>query len=204
MITFSDDMVVEDFEDLVTINKADQPTANIIFIDFETQTSVHNMSTIGPSVFSKSVDINHPIKYNDMKTDFLNVVRGITLTKQEIRERKLNRILNEKVEKIEKEYTDRQLTAKILCGGNKIAAEGRIGPATHLIISEENYVKYKSAFTDYLNQHFKIIHADISDIILYRKSTMDQPGLALIHTDVYYKFILKGFYPEKQFYKIKL
>lgn len=44
----------------------------------------------------------------------------------------------------------------------------------------------------------------VDDLILYRKNSSDQPGLILAHTENEYEFVEIGFYPNKQFFKIKL
>jgi len=203
-------MKIEDYEELVSIKKADQPVVQLLFVDFKLgtvspTTSSSYPSVIGPDVFTKNISISKPIDEKQMKKDYLDQIKFMSLTNQELREEKLNRILNIKKEKIEDYYEDgRKLLNRILYGSNMIAAEGRIGTATHLVVSQRNYDKYPQTFKMLANHNIKIVIEDISNITLYRKTGVDQPGLILVYTDNYYKFEKIGFFPEKQFHKIIL
>lgn len=106
----------------------------------------------------------------------------------------------------------RKAYAKILSGCNYIAANGRIGSGNTILISEENYNKYKLSVFDFENvenvpdkmTREVIFDESINDIILYRKNDIDQPGLVLLYSDDKYDVIDIGIYPEKQFIKIEL
>jgi hypothetical protein len=96
--------------------------------------------------------------------------------------------------------------AKILVASVYINIEGKIGPATNMIISKENYEKF--SISDFCGR-FEILFEDVNDIYLYRKNTTEQPGLVLFYytdeNDIdYYNIESIGFYPEKQFIKINI
>ena len=85
---------------------------------------------------------------------------------------------------------------------NFIAVDGKIGQATNMLISEDNYTKYG---IDKFDLKLEVMFDDsVEDCILYRKNTKDQPGLILLYNENKYEFMPIGFFPEKQFSKIKL
>jgi hypothetical protein len=104
------------------------------------------------------------------------------------------------------ETKTRKCMSKINNASLYIATNGRIGEATNMIISKENYDKFN--ISDYSGK-FEILFEDVDDIYLYRKNNSVQPGLVLFYyTDEnnidYYEIESIGFYPERQFIKIKI
>ena len=100
----------------------------------------------------------------------------------------------------------RKCMSKINNASLYIATNGRIGEATNMIISKENYKRFN--ISDYSGK-FEILFEDVDDIYLYRKNNVEQPGLVLFYyTDKnnidYYEIESIGFYPERQFLKIKI
>ena len=94
--------------------------------------------------------------------------------------------------------------AKIVNASNYIASSGRIGFASHMLISKENFEKNKISDIENI-QNLKIIFDDsIKDIYLYRQNPIDQPGLILIYNDKKYSFEKIGDRPESQFIKVTL
>lgn len=86
-----------------------------------------------------------------------------------------------------------------------IAASGRIGLATHLIISQNTYKEYESTILNFKNKYNMVLVFDNSirkDIYLYRKNTEEQPGILLLKHEDNYKLETIGLQPEKQFIKI--
>lgn len=86
-----------------------------------------------------------------------------------------------------------------------IATQGRIGEATNMIISKENYDKYHISE---ISDKYEILFEDVDDIYIYRKNSFEQPGLCLCYyvddNTTYYEVVSIGFCPEKQFIKIKV
>jgi hypothetical protein len=81
----------------------------------------------------------------------------------------------------------------IICNASYyIATNGKIGEATNMIISKENYEKYSIS---HFSGKFEILFEDINDIFLYRKNQIEEP---------FYNVESIGFYTERQIMKIKL
>lgn len=98
---------------------------------------------------------------------------------------------------------------KILSACNRIAQCGRIGPGTNILISEKNYNKYNiNRLIELMNQPLIVLFDDklIDNMIVYRKNTIDQPGLFLLYNknNNMYNILEIGFYPDKQFVNIQL
>lgn len=88
-----------------------------------------------------------------------------------------------------------------------IASNGRIGPASHIIISKENYDKFNLSEND-IKLEVLYVDNDVKDIYLYRKNTIEQPGLIMLYynenDEVYFNIESIGLYPERQFIKITI
>lgn len=103
------------------------------------------------------------------------------------------------------EFPNKPITKQLLfIASSYIAANGRIGRATNMLISEDNYKKYQ---VDKLNDDLKLevmFDDSVKDCIIYRVNGSDQPGIVLIHTKDKYEFIEVGLFPQNQFLKIRL
>lgn len=208
----------------ITKRESDTPTLSIMYVDFrydepqeETNVDLDNPLTrenetyeqlIGPEVFSKNVELGDDfISDDEVKEKFIEKVI-------ELSERNFN---GNQVELYEKfKFTPsategnntsgsgterRKLIAKINMGSSAIAVNGRIGPAQYMIISEDNFHRY--GLSDIVG-YIKPIFYETHDIILFRKNSFDQPGLVYITNDDKYSLVDIGFYPQKQFLKIKI
>lgn len=88
--------------------------------------------------------------------------------------------------------SDRILMANILQKSNYISYKGRLGPATHMIISPKILYKYLN-IKQYLNNLNIIIEPHVKgDIIIYRKNYINQVGLTLLYMDDMYEIVENG------------
>jgi hypothetical protein len=177
----------KNLEKWITLKKCDNKNFNICFIDF-------NIST----------------KDNSMLYNFTKVTELEKTKKSDIKQLMLDKIFelcdhnNDEILKLFSYKLERKISSTIKNASLYIAANGRIGEATNMIISKENYDKYNiSEF----KEKYEILFEDINDIILYRKNTFEEPGLVLFYyTDEnnidYYDIESIGFYPERQYIKI--
>ena len=106
-----------------------------------------------------------------------------------------------------------------------IATQGRIGSATNILISEYNYKKYDLNDLCQARNLDVLFDDSVTDIYIYRKNKVENPGLFLLCSDnqklrlakLYrilnknvddkpfkYEFVTTGYHPEKQFVKIEL
>jgi len=216
---WDDEEFEETNENLEFICKREIPTpvCSIMYVDFrydepqeETIVDLDNPLTrenetmgqvIVPEVFSKNVELSEDfISEDDVKEKAIEKII-------ELSERNFNGNNAELYEKFKFKFSDfpentsRKLMSKIFTGSSAIAVNGRIGPAQYMIISEEIYNEH--GLSD-ISGTITPIFYDTKDIYLFRKNTMDQPGLVYITNNDKYSLVDIGFYPEKQFLKIKL
>lgn len=176
----------------ITLKKCDNKNIDICFVDIK-------------SGINEGVSIDNFTKVKELKKTKLSDIKKVMLDKiYELSNKQDGNIL----EKFSFGFLSKKehLHAKIKNASYYIAANGRIGEATNMIISKENYDKFDiSDFSD----KFEILFEDVDDIYLYRKNSVEQPGLVLFYyTDKnnidYYEIESIGFYPERQFIKIGL
>lgn len=172
-------------------------------------------NVVSVDVYSKNFIIEKDLNLEEMRKDFLKNVIQLSNKNKEI----LNNF------SFNKKDDSKKLLDIINMVSNYIYFNGRIGQATNILVSEENYHKYNLktidedikdpyVFTEAdpfgeenwgeLVKKYTITIEDIEDIIVYRKNNIDQPGLLLSYNDEKYNFLQLGFYPDKQFFKIIL
>jgi hypothetical protein len=168
---------MENLENYVTFRKCLTEESPILVIDLDRDNK--------PMVYEKKINITQTDK-SIMKK--LIVEKILDMTKNQIYE-----VLN-----------TYNINTYIKLRSSTIAAEGKIGNATNILISEENFNKYN--LKDVCNElELEILFDNsVKDIILYRRNEIDMPGLVLCHTEDKYELIEIGLFPEKQFYKINL
>ena len=170
---------MKQFEKYVTIKESETYDLSFVMIDLEG---------------SKDSDV--------IKT--LNKKVSITQTDTS----KAKKLLVEKIIKLadrsEFPNVNKPITRQLLSlSSSYIASCGRIGIATNMLISEDNYKKYH---VDKLNDELKLevmFDDSVEDCIIYRVNDNSQPGLVLFQTKDRYEFLEIGYFPQNQFVKIK-
>ena len=187
---------ITDFEKIITLKENENDTINYVIIDYNDEKNTVESSTV-------ENEMKKEINIDDIKKDFISTV--VKLSEEDDAE------IIEKFTFKDSDFTDnnvknRKLIAKINNACNYIAANGRIGAGKIILLSEKTFNKYKDAFDLYLNDdyHQFLFDDSINDIIVYRKNTIEQPGLILVYNKEKYSFESIGFYPERQFLKITL
>lgn len=128
--------------------------------------------------------------------------------KENIKNRIIKRIIsicskNEELLSIDANEDNKKVYSKILSASNYIAIKSRFGPATNILTSTYNFDKY--SLSKLYDNGFEIILDDsIEDIYVYRKNSIDQPGLILLTCGNKYNVIKVGSNPEYGFKKIKI
>jgi hypothetical protein len=186
------------FEKFLILKKADVKNPNFSWIDF-------NENSSAMKCFTQQIELE--------KTETSNIKKSILEKIEELSSNKPDDIIksftfnSDEYKELDDLQKSRKLITKILNAINYVAANGRIGPAKTMIISEKNYKKYN------LEKNFiydiEIIFEDINDIYLYRKNEIDQSGIFLCYyTDEnnndFYEIFSIGLHPENQFLKIKM
>jgi len=201
----------------ITKRVTDNPILNICYIDFsysvpqeEIIVDLDNPLTrenetigqvISPNVFTKNVELSEDfISEDDVKEKSIEKI--IELSEINFHGNDVELYQKFKFKLFEYSLNDvrRKLLSRILMGSNTIAMKGRIGPAHYMIISEDNYHRYELSSIE----NIKPIFHDTKDIVLFRKNSINQPGLVYITNNDKYSLVDIGFYPEKQFLKIKI
>jgi len=184
-------MKIENFEDIKKImcskeiHESDEYSLMVVDIKDPFEVSTYTVKD----------NIKNDIILSDIKRDYINIINDLS---EKHEERILNKFsVNNSL----------KIRAKIINGINYVASNGRIGRANNIILSEHNYNKYKEEI-DIIVKEKKlnlIIDNKIVDIILYRVGTIEQPGIILLYNldTIKYDIIKIGFYPERQFLKIK-
>jgi len=211
-----DDMEFEDGSagmDFIKIIDTDKDAVTITYIDFlqneqndlqneqNDLQNEQNRQTISLDVFTKRVDFAPDVDISDcidLKNSFVEKVL-------ELCERNSYDIFNFKYDDNNDDETmnKRVLLSKMMNASNFISFNGRLGPANSIIISKSNYDNF--GLSDYTREFsLDVLFSDIDDIIMYRKNNIDQPGLVCVRKGDKCKIVDIGFFPEKQFIKIKI
>lgn len=192
----------KNLEKWITLKECDSKNFEICFVDLPDLTKLTEDLKI--ELFTKTKELEKT-KKSDIKDLMLKNIYELS--------EKHDKDILEKFSYSDEMYKDeteqtkiRKCMAKIYNASLYIAVNGRIAQATNMIISKENYDRFN--ISDFSGR-FEILFEDVDDIYLYRKNTPDQPGLVLFyHTDEnnydYYEIESIGFYPERQFIKIKI
>jgi hypothetical protein len=189
--------MLEFFNDYIGIKKIEEEKYNAIFLDYNYQNqplTVQPQPTIGLNVFQKYGTLTKKIDIEEIKKDFITTAKTLAEKNYDscdLEHRNRYRLIHG--------LTNRQVISKVISASNWIAYNGRFGPATVIITSEEIYKKYELNFLN----HVKFYPADIQDIILLRKNEIDHPGFILLHTDDKYVIETLGLNPQFQFIIIK-
>lgn len=194
---------MENLKKYVTSHKCTDDYFTHSIIDFKKE-SYGNL-TVSPTSTDCNLKIDYIIYERKRKIDELNKRKS----KHSILE-----ILIKEIDKLAEENSigicedigigelKGDIKTKIKNASNIIAVTGRYGHAEIILISKKNYEKlgleeikneYEFLFTDF-----------VKDIILYRKNNYNQPGLIMFYNKRKLSFEKIGFYPEKQYLKIKL
>ena len=202
----------------ISKRESDFETLEIMFVDFQYDVDNENddvsfddvqdgllredsiQNIVSPVVSSKRVQLGSDyVSDDDVKEKFIE--KAIELSERNFHGNDIE--LYEKFNFKPAEHTEnirRKFLAKINNASSVIAVNGRIGPAQYMIVSENNYNNYELSILE----NIKPVFYDTDDIILFRKNRFDQPGLVYITNNEKYYLVDIGFYPEKQFIKIKI
>ena len=182
---------MEDLSKYVTVKECDSEALSLAYIDYKYDEDDNNVFYLAPQTCTENITMS---KTDETKTKELLVEKIVELASKV----KKHEFSMKHVKDISK------INIYIRNAKNYIATDGRIGFATNMLVSEDNFEKYnlKNVCEEL---KFDVLFDDsVKDVILYRKNNIDQPGLVLfIHEDKY-EFVDIGFYPEKQFLKIIL
>lgn len=176
-------MNIEELGNLITCEYTEHDTPKLKYIDMKTENGQMSVD-----VLTKNVELG-----NDLKEDY-----SVDLY-EEIK--KLTDIKDKKTFSISSEDSPRKWEHMVNMASNMIAGDGRIGPGNTVLISEKNYNNKLSKLGNIYNVQF-IDNED--EIFVYKKTNLDQPGLAFIYNDDKYAFVSKGFFPDKQVFKIEI
>jgi hypothetical protein len=195
---------MENLKKYVTSHKCTYDYIIHSIVDFKKESAFpYGNLTVSPVSTECNLEIDYIIYERKRKIDELNKRKS----KHSILE-----ILIKEIDKLAEENSIRicedvgelkgDIKTKINIASNLIATTGRYGPAEIILISKKNFEKlgleeikkdYEFYFTDF-----------VKDIILYRKNNCNQPGLVMFYNKRKLSFEKIGFYPEKQYLKIKL
>ncbi len=186
--------------DFVNIKEIEGEVFELMYVDMKNEDD----GSFGPQTVTSKTQLSNKLK--DEKEIISEIIEKVNdLSTQDKDEELLEKFSLKNIiidEKDEGSY-NRRVIAKILNASNYIASEGRIGAGNNLIISEKNYKKYsiKKIIPQLYNMN--IILEDVDDIYIFRKNSVDQPGLIMIKNKEKYELVDIGFYPQKYFLKIK-
>ena len=195
---------LKELEKYITIKETESNVLSLLFVDFKYDEKVENfnerpfdrlnsdsLNSDRPDVFTKNLEFS--------KTD-KSLAKSLLVEKIiELSIKNKNDILD----KFSMVNVDKsKIGSKIKNGSYYIAADGRLGPATNMLISEKNYEKYNIGN---IKHNMEVMFDDlVDDLFIYKKNEMDNPGLVLCYNKDKYELLDIGFYPEKQFLKITL
>lgn len=187
---------LEFIKDFVEIKESKTQDFEICYVDFFNGiTGSNNFGSL--SVLSYKNKTTKPIDELEIRKDFLQTVKELAKKKFNFTKEKTF-TFNDDV--LSLPQVNRILISKIMNSSNLIAMEGRIGPGNCIVVSEENYHLFDLKSLS----NYKFYFAPINDIIVYRNTEFDQPGLKLVLCDDLYALVQIGLNPENQFSLIKL
>ena len=164
--------------DYITIKEHNSRQSQLMFVDFkysiepltEENSGFENVSEseIFTEIFTKNIEITKEYNEKNIHNEFIEIIKGFNLD---------DSIITKKTK-------GKELTKVIINNhSNYIVVDGRIGKAQYIILSEDNYKKYKDVVD---STELKIIFENSleNEIYLYRKNKIDQPGIVMIqYTD---------------------
>lgn len=117
-------------------NRIDLPTIDSNYVQ-----------TIGPKIFSMTVQGKQFTSYEDLHTDILKYIEGFTQVQPVLKNGMSSFDLTitndtDKTSRENFEYSQRKIMSKLLMCGNYIAVNNRRGPGTTLIVHPETLSKY--------------------------------------------------------------
>lgn len=191
--------MLKELENFIAIKKIEKDNYNFMMIDFQS-TSVIQPTTngvpygvISPQVLTISNKLTKKFDIEEIKKDFLETAKKLA-----IKNYNSDLSLMRKFD-ITDDSNSRKIIAKILNASNYIACNGRTGPGNFIITSESNYRNYDLK----LLKNMELYLADIPDIVVGRKNSIDQPGMVLIYNNDKYIIESIGYHPEYQFMIVK-
>jgi len=162
---------------------AEHHKCSIAFLDYtETEGDLENFPSVGITLYTKHVEITKKVKSFE------------TIYKE------AKRMIDKNHMKHDFRNKSAAIEMYIYAGANIIAAEGRRGPGNFAILNE-NVIKKISE-----NNTFRtIVDNSLKDneIIVGRKGASDEPGIAMVTYENWYKLTTLGDKPERQYVKIK-
>lgn len=185
---------MEEYKNYVCVKESNSEEYKILFVDFK-DSEEDGVSVINPCVFVKEGVLTRTSK-SEIKDLLVTEIMKLS---------NMNNISDElKIKFTLKNCDESNYKYKIQNGSNYIAADGRIGRATNILVSEENYNKYNLKDICEEMKLTTLFDSRVNDVYLYRYNSIEQPGLLLVYYQNRYELITTGFYPEKFFLKITL
>lgn len=194
-------MEIEELKKYITLKKCDNKNYEICYVDFN-HTTKDDTTFLNSNTKIKELEKIDLLEINKL---ILNKIIDLSNNHDDVILEKFT-YNSEKFKYDTEERKVRQCMTRILNASEHINIEGKIGPATNMIISKENY--YRFSIEDFSGM-FDVIFEDVNDIYLYRKNSTEQTGLLLFYykdedNKYYYDVESVGFYPEKQYMKLKI
>lgn len=185
---------MEDYSKYVCMNECDSDNYEFIFLDF----NYDNIKLDGLNIYTEKGELTHSGVDVDVKQKIIEKIVDLS-----------NKNFDSLEQDLKGKFTFigdnlRKLYSTIMSANSLIAISGYIGPGNTILISEENYDKYDLKIICDSCKYNILFDDTIKDIFIYRKNTIEQPGLVLSYFENKYELIEIGHYPEKQFLKIVL
>lgn len=183
---------MKELEKFVTLKEHNSDNLSILYFDF-------NDNHVKP--FTKTLEMYKTDKSKVKDLLIKKIIKLSSIDKEMVEKFSLVEVLKEYKDRDESALRRRVLT-KIIAATNYIATYGRIGMANTVLISKDNYDKFKMSE---IIENCEIFFDDsVEDVYVYRRNEIDQPGLILVYNENKYELCEIGFYPERQFMKITL
>jgi len=187
---------MEKFSKYVCVKESDSERCELIYVDFKYDgTEINSISP--PYVFTKVCVLTQTNKRKVKKLLVGRIIKLSSIHYDSLDESVKTRLTVNDVD-------SRKLYSKVAACNALIAVDSRIGPCTNMLVSKENYKKYDLKTVCESFRYNVMFDDSVEDIYLYRRNSVDQPGLLLVYCDSKYDFIESGYFPEKSFIKIKL
>ncbi len=198
-ITFMEN-IIDKLSNLITTSESTTDVYSLSYVDFDTNTGAQMLRTEG--TLETIADTNF---YDTVMSEYINNIREIGVNEFS------DTLFTITIADYNDEIEFRKLVTKLKLASNYLATQGRIGPATHILISKSLHDKIKHYDIDNILYGCTIyVDSRIQDneILLYRNNNLVQPGIKLIwskNEDILkYKLVSVGLAPETQFLKINV
>jgi hypothetical protein len=165
--------MIKKIEELVVTRKLIDDNAGLLYID-------NNGTDIG--AFTQKIILEKNIvDYDKIKKECVGYIRALST-------------------KVFESFNSNDIKPNILAASKHIGEVGRIGIGNILLLNKKTSEKYD--LDDVLETVMYDDSISESEIFIYRKNSIEQPGLIYCYNDDKYMFVDIGFFPQKQYAKI--